>query len=167
MKYIPETTLRPWLEALRSGKYIQGVSKLRNRDNTFCCLGVLCDINQDKSADIYWRVNPRAPYRGHMIAEGMHTELPQIMQKALGVEHGLMLVLMNLNDNGLNGAMRRSGAHTDEYAAWVRLAATWFDDHSRHLLITEEQRDYRWSFAMIADFLEWAHDPARRAPSNP
>lgn len=33
-----------WLEALRSGKYKQAQGVLRTADNTFCCLGVLCDI---------------------------------------------------------------------------------------------------------------------------
>lgn len=33
-----------WLEALRSGDYKQGKLKLRNDDNEFCCLGVLCDL---------------------------------------------------------------------------------------------------------------------------
>jgi len=32
-----------WVEALRSGKYEQGEQYL-NKDNRFCCLGVLCDI---------------------------------------------------------------------------------------------------------------------------
>lgn len=32
--------------ALRSGKYKQGTGKLRNpTDNSFCCLGVACDIS--------------------------------------------------------------------------------------------------------------------------
>ena len=33
-----------WLEALRSGRYRQGKWALRNSDETYCCLGVLCDI---------------------------------------------------------------------------------------------------------------------------
>ena len=32
-----------WVEALRSGKYKQGKSALK-KDDSFCCLGVLCDI---------------------------------------------------------------------------------------------------------------------------
>lgn len=32
-----------WLTALRSGKYKQGQSSLRNGDS-FCCLGVACDL---------------------------------------------------------------------------------------------------------------------------
>lgn len=34
-----------WVEALRSGKYKQGVGMLRNAKDEYCCLGVLCDIN--------------------------------------------------------------------------------------------------------------------------
>lgn len=38
---------KKWLEALRSGKYKQGVGALRRETlegEKFCCLGVLCDI---------------------------------------------------------------------------------------------------------------------------
>src|SRR5678815_494059 len=33
-----------WLAALRSGEYKQGRGALRQGDDTFCCLGVLCDL---------------------------------------------------------------------------------------------------------------------------
>lgn len=33
-----------WLSALRSGEYSQGERVLRDKDNNYCCLGVLCDI---------------------------------------------------------------------------------------------------------------------------
>ena len=33
-----------WIEALKSGKYKQGKGRLRNKDNEFCCLGVLCEL---------------------------------------------------------------------------------------------------------------------------
>lgn len=36
-----------WIAALRSGKYQQGKDRLRTHDNKFCCLGVLCDINDN------------------------------------------------------------------------------------------------------------------------
>ncbi len=32
-----------WVKALRGGEYKQGQKRLR-RDDTFCCLGVLCDL---------------------------------------------------------------------------------------------------------------------------
>lgn len=42
-------TLRPevkkkWTEALRSGKYDQGVGQLRDKHDNYCCLGVLCQV---------------------------------------------------------------------------------------------------------------------------
>lgn len=33
-----------WIAALRSGEYKQGTNVLRDEDNRFCCLGVLCDL---------------------------------------------------------------------------------------------------------------------------
>lgn len=44
MKMNPEVK-GPWLEALRSGEYTQGVTRLRMKNN-FCCLGVLCDLHR-------------------------------------------------------------------------------------------------------------------------
>ena len=33
-----------WIAALRGGEYVQGKNRLRSRD-TYCCLGVLCDLH--------------------------------------------------------------------------------------------------------------------------
>lgn len=35
--------IREWVDALRSGDYLQGVGALRRRGE-FCCLGVACDL---------------------------------------------------------------------------------------------------------------------------
>lgn len=50
---------REWAEALRSGKYLQGIGKLRPTNITFCCLGVACDIYDSSKWNIpaglsYW-----------------------------------------------------------------------------------------------------------------
>ncbi len=34
---------KKWVEALRSGDYVQASGQLKNED-AFCCLGVLCDL---------------------------------------------------------------------------------------------------------------------------
>lgn len=34
-----------WIAALRSGEYEQGHGLLHPTDNTYCCLGVLCDLH--------------------------------------------------------------------------------------------------------------------------
>ena len=35
-----------WIEALRSGNYKQDIGKLRPRCDSYCCLGVACDLSQ-------------------------------------------------------------------------------------------------------------------------
>jgi hypothetical protein len=45
MKYLTKELMEKWVEALRSGRYQQGIGKLRSIDDgQYCCLGVLCDI---------------------------------------------------------------------------------------------------------------------------
>ena len=36
--------VKQWIEALESGEYKFGQDRLKLSDNTFCCLGVLCDL---------------------------------------------------------------------------------------------------------------------------
>lgn len=40
-----------WIAALKSGEYKQGKGRLRNLDNTFCCLGVLCDLHSKETGN--------------------------------------------------------------------------------------------------------------------
>lgn len=43
---LPKESTERWLQALRSGEYKQGKKSLFiPKDNSFCCLGVWCDIN--------------------------------------------------------------------------------------------------------------------------
>ena len=55
-----EEQLDQWLVTLRSGKYKQGTRTLLSvfgHVKSYCCLGVLCDVIDPKSWDIYemWR----------------------------------------------------------------------------------------------------------------
>jgi len=45
-----------WTDALRSGKYQQGVYFLRNSSNEFCCLGVACQVylENNPDTDLQW-----------------------------------------------------------------------------------------------------------------
>ena len=67
-----------WVEALRSGKYVQGRKMLRGEDGKMCCLGVLCHIsNSERFARMgcYDEVNTSldfqvfVPGRGGMLKE--------------------------------------------------------------------------------------------------
>ena len=48
-----EDAKKKWVEALRSGKYQQGTSCLKN-GNEFCCLGVLTDIYHKETGIGEW-----------------------------------------------------------------------------------------------------------------
>lgn len=53
-----------WLTALRSGKYKQGKSQLKDAQGNFCCLGVLCDLHRKATKKKGWRVFKRTNFYG-------------------------------------------------------------------------------------------------------
>lgn len=85
-----------WVEALRSGKYKQGKNHLRNKDDTFCCLGVLCDIvNETK-----WK-----PYANdyYYYDEGLSLSsatIPPKLRKEVGLDSYMQYKAMRMNDRG-------------------------------------------------------------------
>lgn len=48
---------KKWVEALRSGDYLQGKGRLcsvtEDDDKYFCCLGVLCDLYEREHSDMF------------------------------------------------------------------------------------------------------------------
>lgn len=52
---------KEWIDALKSGKYKQGQYTLRNRNDEYCCLGVLADVCDNtgwsRYADIWLHSN--------------------------------------------------------------------------------------------------------------
>jgi len=45
---------KEWLEDLRSGKFKQGRSRLKDSEDVMCCLGVLCDLHRRKTGNGDW-----------------------------------------------------------------------------------------------------------------
>lgn len=41
-----------WIKALNSGEYKQGFGQLRDRDDNFCALGVLCNLHAKEHPEI-------------------------------------------------------------------------------------------------------------------
>lgn len=94
-----------WLEALRSGEYRQTYGRLRTRcGNSFCCLGVLCDLHRKEHKDMAWK------YTAYIDTE---TALPNAVMKWAGLKqqdpkinggkdlHGVVIdTLSRLNDLG-------------------------------------------------------------------
>lgn len=89
---------KAWVRALRSGKYKKGKCTLRPTTNTYCCLGVACDL--------YAKAH-KAKEPGYLEVAYLEA-LPNKVRKWLGLsdpegefvdEKGETEHLSNLNDN--------------------------------------------------------------------
>ena len=95
---------RRWIDALRSGKYQQTTGTLRSPDGSYCCLGVLCEIEGLKY-DEDRRTFTFTDEEGE--TDHSDTLLPDTFAKHLGIhEEGLLknkrrmpvVSLIQLND---------------------------------------------------------------------
>lgn len=91
-----EFTKKEWIPALRSGKYKQGRGNLHKSDETYCCLGVACDLLKDK---LNLTIELTEDYR--YFYDECFAMLPPKVQRYLdlGQLHG---TLANLNDRGMS-----------------------------------------------------------------
>jgi hypothetical protein len=87
-----------WLEALRSGKYKQGSAFLHPKADEFCCLGVLCDVIDNKgwqgydSTDIYTYVGPHK--------HKSNSYVPSDLSDSIGLSINAQTQLSRMNDDG-------------------------------------------------------------------
>lgn len=107
------TVKRKWLAALRSGKYKQGNNFMYNKnDNSYCCLGVLCEI---EGATTKQMDKMELPHDIEMFKELVPTasELTKAQKKlafnneffAFSVMYkGAMTSLAYMNDDGISFA---------------------------------------------------------------
>lgn len=89
-----KTIKKRWLKALRSGDYEQGRSMLCSEKNTFCCLGVLVDIEFDG----YW-TTPLGGCRHWLIDGKSYGILPTKFRQQVGITDTQELQLSRMNDN--------------------------------------------------------------------
>jgi hypothetical protein len=82
-----------WIEALLSGKYKQGRSRLATPTETgihYCCLGVLCEV-----AGI-----PSQIHRGRITYDGEHAVISDARAAEFGMTKDQRARLIDLNDTG-------------------------------------------------------------------
>ena len=77
-----------WLKALKSGEYKQGKKALKNPNNEFCCLGVLCDVKGESVAVNWEDDGAMTPNFGFYDNIGMC------------IGYGLKTALVEMNDEG-------------------------------------------------------------------
>ena len=103
-----------WVNALRSGEYKQDISRLRSNDgNSFCCLGVLCDLYA-KEHNEDWQENENVSDDEFFIKDKFHFDgeseyLPESVVKwaeldgncpNVFVSSSSEMSLAEINDNG-------------------------------------------------------------------
>lgn len=80
---------KAWTKALRSGEYEQGYFRLRNPEtNSYCCLGVLCDVLENQFPSIIektpeWRDYKSLPWiikaNLDILSKGDNDRISQLM----------------------------------------------------------------------------------------
>jgi hypothetical protein len=76
-----------WIKALKSGKYEQATSQLRDGD-AFCCLGVLCDLHSKSKKKSFWKED-ESGVMSYFLGKNDGTEselLPYKVAKWAGIE---------------------------------------------------------------------------------
>lgn len=92
-----------WVAALRSNEYKQGTRQLRTAGNSFCCLGVLCNLHAQAHPEIAARQARPGAYMGRSgIAPVAVRDWAGLLNCAGDSVHinGVLKELASHNDNG-------------------------------------------------------------------
>ena len=83
-----------WVQALKSGHYVQRQGQLRDASNRFCCLGVLCNLHAMEHPEIAClETNPS-------LYMGWYATLPTEVRDWAGLRSYQENWVMNMNDSG-------------------------------------------------------------------
>ena len=90
------------VKILKSGKYKQGRSALRPKEDKFCCLGVACDVYAKETGESLWTVNRTQSLweEGKYRFARARTMLPTKVAKYFGISKRRQLNLAEMNDDG-------------------------------------------------------------------
>ena len=94
---------KKWLKALRSDKYIQGEGALctTNSVDTFCCIGVLCNVRAEGNKKRYWReTDSKSDNPLELIFLGGSSVLTDSMLQWAGLTEDEQDKLAEMNDLG-------------------------------------------------------------------
>ena len=101
MNLSPNEARSEWVKALRSGKYRQGTHVLRSQvDETYCCLGVACDLYADLEDNQMAKWEDDTPHSWEFL--GHSCTLPSQVGRWLGINTGSRFPqdLSAMNDRG-------------------------------------------------------------------
>lgn len=93
------TIAKLWVDALKTGKYKKGRLRLNNDNETFCCLGVLCELAMENGIELEKIIHDN----GVITYDDSSVNLPDKVKEWAGIktylaEFGDRLCLSVLND---------------------------------------------------------------------
>ncbi len=103
------TTINPavkakWVAALRSGDYQQTTGQLRDDDNAFCCLGVLCNIHAQDHPEFAAKQRAPGMYDAQLCFLGKTVQKWAQAREYVPIDltnrDGVAISLVGLNDSG-------------------------------------------------------------------
>lgn len=83
-----QDVIRLWAARLRSGKYAQGHGRLRDGNNRYCCLGVLCELAVEHEIIPPGRPNEHGSWVYGPDGEGSVNVLPAAVADWAGTDGG-------------------------------------------------------------------------------
>jgi hypothetical protein len=107
-----------WVDALRSGSYQQGRNHLR-RGDTYCCLGVLCDLHDQSQNRTGWSKDDELPLCTYL---GCDVLLPPTVRKWAAITRRTLDTPFFLTDVSVESKlslMNDRGASFDEIADFI------------------------------------------------
>lgn len=114
MEKMNPTVKKLWVDALRSGEYIQTTNNLR-AGSCFCVLGVLCDLYHKHVGGSKWVQTGAYTYSFMVGSNTTPTTLPRAVQEWAGFKCSLPQ-FGPCNDNASPSSMNDNGATFEEIA---------------------------------------------------
>lgn len=110
-----------WVEALRSGRFQQGQNQLRRDDNTYCCLGVACELYHEATGQGEWDDGQFCVNRFCVKGESSAFSLPSPVQQWLRINSPSGVIDPNLPKPRRQSLIRMNdlGKSFDEIADFI------------------------------------------------
>jgi hypothetical protein len=106
--------IRKWVAALRSGKFKQGQGALKKTDDTYCCLGVACEISGTING---WEEDS---FSSTLFPQGFRVMLlPPPVSEWLGIDEADPVLLKKKTEN--------TAANLNDYGASFKRIATYIE----------------------------------------
>lgn len=148
-----------WVKALRSNKYEQNQGSLRKREgedlcNSFCCLGVLCDVFAEEHPGARWVADTKTIRKGHVNSEEL--------EAAMFIPGNESIGFTSVSDtyeatSVLPNAVKEWAAMQDRSGVFP-IEKVVFDDPAMKTKLKKKLGDHSCALSALNDLEQWSFD---------